>query len=290
MKTSRRLPLWRSILFVPPHVERYVARAAVTPADAVILDLEDGVALRNKPAARAAVARAAATLAARGIDVLVRLNHDPVALSEDLSYCTGPGIAGYMLPKVEDIRQIRHLEALLHEKQSSAAVLIPTIETPRAVLGLATLSELSPQVVALALGDEDLSAAMGCDPPSETVQLARQMLVLAAAAQERSSFALISANFRDLHDYRVACERARKQGLSGGICIHPAQVPLLNEAFSPTATEIVAAERVVAANAGDGATSVDGSMVDRPVVLRAAALLARARMISARERNQARDS
>jgi citrate lyase subunit beta/citryl-CoA lyase len=164
-------------------------------------------------------------------------------------------------------------------------LLIATIETPRALLGLATLPDLGPQVVALALGDEDRAAAIGCDPPSETVRLARQMLVLAAAAQERPSLALVSPNFRDLQDYRIACERARKQGLSGGLCIHPAQVPLLNDAFSPTAAEIAAAERVVAANACYGATSVDGAIVDRPVVLRAAALLARAMMISARERN-----
>lgn len=260
----------------------------MTPADAVILDLEDGVALRDKAAARAAVAPAAATLAAKGIDVLVRLNRDPVALSQDLSYCTGLGIAGYVLPKVEHIGQIRHLEALLHAKQSSAAMLLPTIETPRALLGLPTMADLGPQVVGLALGDEDLSAAIGCDPRSETLQFARQMLVLAAAAQERSSFALVSANFRDLQDYRLACDRARKQGLSGGICIHPAQVPLLNEAFSPTAAEIAAAERVLAANAGEGASSVDGAMVDRPIVLRATALLARARVISERERSKDR--
>lgn len=286
MSTSRPLPPWRSILFVPPQVERYVARAAVTDADAVILDLEDGVALRDKAAARAAVAPAAALLASKGLDVLVRLNQDAAALEQDLSSCIGPGIAGYVLPKVENIGQVRHLEGLLQARQAHGAMLLPTIETPRALLGLATLPDLGAQVVGLALGDEDLSAAIGCEPRSETVQLARQMLVLAAAAQERSSFALVSANFTDLQAYRAACERARSQGLTGGMCIHPAQVPILNEAFSPTAAEIAAAERVVAVNNGDGATSIDGSMVDRPVVMRAAALLARARQISERERSR----
>lgn len=278
--------LWRSILFVPPQIERYVARAARAGADAVALDLEDGVALRDKAAARAAVPLAAAMLASQGIDVLVRLNHDSTSQNRDLTHCAGVGIAGFILPKVENIEQIRHLENSLRTQQVRQAMLLPMIETPRMLLGLAGLPDLGPHVVGLALGDEDLSAAIGCNPRSETLQLARQMLVLTASAQQLPSFALISSNFRDLQHYRTACERARALGLSGGFCIHPAQVPILNEAFSPTIAEVATAERVLAASHDDGAVSVDGQMVDRPVALRAAALLERARAINERVRSK----
>src|SRR5687768_12560868 len=113
MQTEYRPPPWRSILFVPPHIERYIAKAAVSGADAVILDLEDGVAPRDKMTARTAVSSAATMLSSRGVDVLVRLNSDANALEQDLSYCGGPAIAGFVLPKVESARQIRHVESLL---------------------------------------------------------------------------------------------------------------------------------------------------------------------------------
>lgn len=282
MQTAHGPPIWRSILFVPPHVERYVAKAALSGADAVILDLEDGVALRDKMTARTAVSSAATMLSSQGVDVLVRLNSDSSALEQDLSYCGGLDIAGFVLPKVESARQIRHVESLLLAQHSRQTPLLPMIETPRALLGLSGLLDCGPRIVGLALGDEDLSAAIGCEPRSETLQLARQMLVLAAAAQGRASFALISSNFSDLEGYRAACQRARLQGLSGGLCIHPAQVPVVNEAFIPTASEIAAAERVLAASTGEGATAVDGAMVDRPVAARAADLLSRARLITQR--------
>jgi citrate lyase subunit beta / citryl-CoA lyase len=282
MQTVHCSPIWRSILFVPPHVERYVVKAIASGADAVILDLEDGVALRDKMSARAAVSSAAPLLSSQGIDVLVRLNSDASTLQQDLSYCGGPGITGFVLPKVASARQIRHLESLMLAQHSRQSLLLPMIETPRALLELAGLLDCGPRIVGLALGDEDLSAAIGCDPRSETLQLARQLLVLAAAAQERASFALISSNFSDLDSYRAACQRARMQGLSGGLCIHPAQISVVNEAFTPTAAEIAAAERVLAASSGDGATAVDGAMIDRPVAARAAALLRRARSITQR--------
>lgn len=99
MQTANDPPSWRSILFVRPHVERHVVKATMSAADAVILDLEDGVVMRDKMTARAAISSAAAMLAAHGMDVLVRLNSDPNTLEQDLSYCSFPGIAGFVLPK-----------------------------------------------------------------------------------------------------------------------------------------------------------------------------------------------
>jgi citrate lyase subunit beta/citryl-CoA lyase len=286
MQTAACSPIWRSILFVPPHVERYVSKACISGADAVILDLEDGVSWRDKAAARTAISSAAATLASHGIDVLVRVGSDLATLDQDLSYCGHASIAGFVLPKVESARQIRHLERSLLIMHKRQPFLLPMIESPHALLTISGLLDCESNIAGLALGDEDLSTAIGCDPRSETLQLARQLLVLAASAQGRASYSLIDSNFSELDNYRAACRRARAQGLSGGLCIHPAQVPILNEAFAPTAAEIMAAERVLAASAGDGATSVDGTMVDRPVAARAAALLRRAKLIAQLEHNK----
>ncbi|MFV3126789.1 HpcH/HpaI aldolase/citrate lyase family protein [Niveispirillum sp. KHB5.9] len=279
---------WRSLLFVPADDGVRRGKAAASGADAVILDLEDGVAPAAKPAARAGLEVAAAAVAAAGPAVVVRVNAGWLAALEDLKAAIGPDVRAIMVPKVEDVARLTVLSAIIDELEAERGLppghtgLIVLVESPA---GLAVAADLAacPRVIGLALGPEDFAVSMGVAPTPALLDLPSRQVALAAATRGLMALAvpLSIAQFRDVDACVAAAGRGAEYGVTGALCIHPNQVRAANQVFQPSAAELDLARRVLAAwdnaqAAGAAVTTLDGSMVDLPVVLRARALLARA--------------
>jgi len=271
----------RSLLFIPADAERYVAKAAARGADAIVLDLEDGVAPTAKSAARASLARSVPRLHADGALVYVRVNHVPHALESDLQAAVAAGADAIVLPKVEDPGQLQELDRVLADL-GSAATVIGLVETPLGICRAIEIAHASPRLRALCLGSEDFAASMGVEPSPESLEWPAHALAVAAVAAGVQPLGLAGSvgNFSNLEAYRDLVARSRRLGLRGSVCIHPAQVHVLNELFGASEAEVRAAERLVAAfdiavKEGRGAIAVDGRMVDEPVAQRARVVLQR---------------
>lgn len=280
-------PHWRSILFIPATAERFIAKAAERGADALYLDLEDSVAEAEKPAARTRIRDAARTMGAGGTPVLVRINRPWRHAMADLEAAVWPEVAGLHLPKVECAYHVHALEEVMAELEAERGIETPLcltilIETPRGLANVREIAAASPRIRAISLGGEDFAEAMGMpEPDDETLIPFMQQVQLAAreAGVLAHGYPGSIANFTDLDAYRASAERARRMGFDGGACIHPAQVPILNTAFAPSAEEIADAEALVAAYdaalaRGEGAISFRGKMIDVPVANRARRILA----------------
>jgi citrate lyase subunit beta/citryl-CoA lyase len=274
---------WRSLLFVPADNARVIAKAHQRGADALIIDLEDAVAVDTKAAARAGLTEAAAGLADRGADVLVRINADPAMVSDDLAAAVRPAIGAIVVPKVADAADLVAIGDTIGRFESERDLpvgrigLVALIESADALFRLPDIAH-APRMIALAFGSEDFSFSLGVPPTPACLTLPCQMIALAASAAGRMSFGLPTslANFRDLAVLRTAALDARAMGLTGALCIHPDQVRVVNDAFAPSASEIAWARSVVDVwqKARAGVATLDGGMIDRPVVERARAVLA----------------
>lgn len=276
---------WRSALYVPASSERFLARAQSRGADALILDLEDGVAPDARPAARRL---AAETIAAGGPSALaVRLNGGLRDAAADLDAVVRPGLAALLVAKCADpghLRMIaRELEALEGEREMPAGsvALVPVIEHPAALSQAESIARADPRCAAMLLGTEDFAAACGMDVAPEVLTLPKQLIVFAARAAGIAPLGLMQsvADFTDIAAVRAAALRARAFGYDGATCVHPALVPVLNEAFTPDSAAVAEAQRIVDAMAvglaaGQGAVRLDGRMIDAPVAARAERVLA----------------
>lgn len=288
--------LWRSCLYVPAHVERFVARAHERGADCIQLDLEDSVPMAEKPRARAAVAAAASAVRRGGADVLVRVNAPLGMLAEDIAAAVGPDVDGLLLPKIRGPDHVALIEEHVAACEARAGLpigrtlLYPIIETPAALEHAWAIARASPRIVAMGLGAEDFATAIGAEPDAESVLAARMVVLTAARAAGLMALGLAGslADYSDLAAFQALAERSRRMGFEGASCINPAQVPVLNRAFAPDARECDWSRRVVAADQearanGLGAAQVDGRMIDAPIVARARRVLARAEAVASRE-------
>ncbi len=291
---NETLPVWRSLLYVPTHVEKFVASAHTRGSDAIILDLEDAVPPAEKARARGLVAAAAERVGQGGADVLVRIN-GPQLADDDIAAAVCPAVAALYLPKVESADEVRRLSDRIAAAERRAGVvegktrLVALIESATGWLNMASIAVADPRLVALSLGSEDFCADVGMEPSEETLMLPKQQLIITAASAGLMAFGIVgvNTNFKDEEAYLAMARRSRRFGYSGSSAIHPTQVALLNAAFSPDVAEIAYAERVIAAaqeaeTEGRGAVALDGKMIDAPIVARAHALLARNRAILAR--------
>lgn len=279
---------WRSLLFVPASDEKRLAAVHTRGADAVILDLEDGVAPEAKAAARAALPAHIADLAAKDCEVLVRINGPWRLALADLEAAVRADVRALLVPKVESAARLAAISEIIGELEAErdldvgALGLVALIETPAALSALAEIAAV-PRVVGLALGSEDFSLTLGVPPSRESLDLPCKMVALAAAGRGLAALALPGtiAEFRDLAAYEASVKAARAVGATGAVCIHPAQVPVLNTGFSPTEAEHAWARAVLAAwdapeRGGRGVVAMAGAMIDLPVVERARRLLAAA--------------
>jgi citrate lyase subunit beta/citryl-CoA lyase len=290
------LPVWRSMLFVPVTQRRFVDGAARRGADVIILDLEDSVAASEKERARGLVAEAASLVARGGADVVVRINR-PMRMSvRDLEAVIGPGIAAILLPKAESADHVRLVAEIVDELEAERGMapgttrLVPMVETASAIFRIAEIAKAHPRIVGLNVGAEDFALSAGMLPEAEGLFMPKQLCVFAARAAGIMPLGFIGtvAEFSDLDGFRATIRRSRRLGFLGASVIHPSQVAILNEEFRPAASEVDHARRVLAAyddalEAGIGAVTVDGKMIDVPIVERARVLVEREAAIAARE-------
>lgn len=257
---------FRSLLFVPGSRPERFDKAIAAGASQVIIDLEDAVAPQDKTAARAAVS---AWLSPQR-PVILRVNGAATPwFADDVALGAHAGVAAVMLPKAEQ----SHVERVM---RAGARAVLPLVETAAAFPTLGLLAAAH-GVERLVFGSLDLQVDLGMRDAGEDDLVAfRSALVLASrAAGIAAPIDGVTVALDDEDRLREDVQRARRLGFAGKLCIHPRQVPLVNALFAPSAQEIAWARRVVAAAAaaGGGAVSVDGRMVDRPVVLRAEAIL-----------------
>ncbi len=277
----------RSILFVPGSRPELAAKAAAGDADAVCLDLEDGVAVAAKPAARANLAAMAETLDAAGKPFMVRLNVEPGEYAADIEALPA-ATAAVVLAKAAGAEYLEAVASALAGRGLGAGM-IAMVEDIAGIDAFAALrSGDAGGLAGITLGAEDLAAELMCGADSRAMQHAFYRLLECA---RRLDVPLLGypgsiAEFTDLERYRELVDGGREMGAVGAFCIHPRQVAVCNALFSPTADELTWAREVVAAldaaeSAGQGAASVRGRMVDRPVALRARHILARGEISSA---------
>lgn len=271
-------PGLRSILFVPGDSPRKLAKAPSVPADALIVDWEDAVADANKAEARRVTKGAMGGLADGDAAVLIRLNANRRdLLDEDCRAVLECRPDGVVIPGCESSRAV---EDLLRRLPDVPAVL-PLLESPLGVLAAPEIAFSSDRVVALIFGAEDYSAetrVMRSEGEPE-LAFARSSVVNAARAAGREVFDSPLMQFKDLDAVRQAAWRGRRLGFTGQLAIHPRQVPLINEVYSPSQAETEAARAVIARfrSHGGGVYAVDGSLEDKPAVENAARVLARSR-------------
>ena len=299
---KRELPVWRSLLYLPAHVERFVEKAHLRRADCIQLDLEDSVPPSEKAHARSRVERVAPLVRRGGADVMVRINR-PLSLAvRDIEAAVGPDVDGFVIPKVDSADHVRLLDEHIGEVESQRGMpvghsrLIVLVETAAAWPSIGAIARASPRIVGLNMGAEDFALDCGMEASAETLLLPRQQLVYAASAAGVLPLGLIgsTSDFSDVAGFRASVARSRRFGFTGSSCIHPGQVDILNELFSPSPDEVAAATRVIAAlesaeAAGRGAVAVDGRMVDAPFATRARRVLARHAAIEARARRRTPD-
>lgn len=278
----------RSLLFIPADAERFIAKGAERGADVIILDLEDGVAPSSKDKARAALAGAVKQLHAAGATVYVRVNNELLLLSNDVSAAVASGADGIVLPKVESPQQLQELDADLAREEHFAqrpqhsVRTIALVETPRGVVEAPTIARCSSRLVAMCFGGEDFATAMGIDPLAEGMGWPAQAVAVAAAAAGIHPMGLPGTvgDFSNPVAYEALAVHAKRIGMRGAVCIHPAQVQVLNDVFGGTDAQAAAAERLLAAfdagiAQGKGAIALDGKMIDVPIATRARMFLQR---------------
>ena len=282
----------RSWLFAPGDSDRKMEKATAGAADIVIFDLEDAVAEEEKPKAREMILSFLNAQPADSKDRLwVRVNPlDGPHTLEDLAAVMPGRPGGIMLPKVygrDDVERLDHylsaLEVANGIELGSTKVIVLVTETAAAMFTTGDYAG-APRVVALTWGAEDLADSIGASSNrnadgsySFTYELARSLCLLGAATANVAPIETIQGDFKDLEGLRKRAEGVRRDGYRGMLAIHPAQVDVINEAFTPTAEELAEAQEVVdlfAANPGVGTIGHNGAMLDRPHLARAQALLA----------------
>jgi citrate lyase subunit beta / citryl-CoA lyase len=268
----------RSLLFVPADSEKKLAKARSSPADALILDLEDSVAAENRPAARALVREFLKE--AHPQSIWVRIN--PVGSDDfirDIEAVTASRPSGLVVPKPDGPYALNVVDAHLITRETQAGLehgtikLLPVAtETPVATLSLQDYRSPPPRLAAMTWGAEDLSAALGASGNRgedgaflETYRIVRALCLIAAKAAGVDAIETLHADFRDAKGLERAARAAQREGFCGMLAIHPDQVAVINAAFTPSAGDVAHAERVVAAFAsGAGVASLDGKMLDQP--------------------------
>lgn len=286
----------RSLLFVPGDSQKKQQKGLESGADALILDLEDSVALDAKAQARAVTLDFLKTARARPTRslLIVRVNALTTGLiDDDLDAVMQGAPDAIMLPKAEGGVDISHLGAKIAVREAENDLpdggtrIIPiATETGKGVFGLGSYAGATHRLQALTWGAEDLSADLGAETNrltdgsyADPYRLARAMTLFAAAAAQVDAIDTVFTNFRDDAGFRAECVAARRDGFTGKMAIHPAQVAPINEVFAPSPEELAKAEAIIAlfaANPGVGVIGLAGEMLDRPHLVRAQRLKARA--------------
>jgi citrate lyase subunit beta / citryl-CoA lyase len=281
-------PVWRSILYVPGNVPKFIDKAHERGADCILVDLEDSVTVAEKPTARAMLPETMNKVVRNGADVAVRINRPMRLAIPDIEAAVRPGLAALFITKTEGVQHLRLLDEAVSELERERGMPVGSvgfgamIEHPRALAELNDIAERAPRVIAMMLGGEDFALETGSIPSDESLELPKRLVAFAAQAHGVAMIGILGtvADYSDPAAYRKSAERARRFGFSGGTCVHPGLVQALNEAFTPSAEDVAYARKLIAADEkaaarGRGSFTVDGKMIDIPVIDRARRLLAR---------------
>ena len=287
----------RSLLFVPGNTPRMLDRAIGLRPDAFVPDMEDSVPWDEKTNARNVTAAYIPELASTGVPVIPRVNSlDTGLLEEDLSAVVGSHVFGVSVGKMDNPEIVVEVAAILDQVEEAAGVekgatrLVPWIESAEAIVKVYDICRSSERIVAVALGAEDFTNDMEIKRTDSDSELAYARGAIAVAARAAGVLALDTPffSFRDPVALKANTEMSRAIGFKGRFAIHPAQLDIINEVYSPSDEDISQAQREIeafeeAASMGRGSTSLDGKVIDVPVVKRAQALLERARAMGLTE-------
>jgi len=285
----------RSLLFVPADGGSKLDKAMASGADGVIIDLEDSIAAESKESARKLALDFLKSAQSRKDrpQLLVRINGLDTGMTDaDLDAVVPGKPDAVLLPKAEGGATIIHLDAKLTVREALAGlpegeikILAQTVESPAGLFSAGSYRNCSARLIGMTWGPEDLSAELGAEANreidgtlTEPYRIARAMCLFGAAAAKVPAIETIYVNFRDTDVLRKDTELARRDGFTGRLAIHPAQVPVINEVFTPSTAQIEKAKAIVAAfeaKPGAGTVGMDGKMYDRPHLARAQALLQR---------------
>ena len=282
----------RSLLFVPGDSDKKITKSESVPADLIIFDLEDAVAAAARPEARLRVRDYLRRRQERTAALYVRINPlDSDDARKDLDAVMAGAPDGIVLPKAQAPDDIRTLETLLDDaemqhgiKNGATRILPVATEIPAALFTLGEYRHVANRLTGLTWGAEDLGASIGAMSKhgdakewSNPFELARSLCLFAASAAGVQAIDTLYANFKDLAGLAASAARARRDGFTGKLAIHPGQVETINSAFTPSAGEIDEARAIIdlfAANPGAGALSYKGAMVDMPHLVQARKIIA----------------
>lgn len=294
-------PARRSSLILPVNQPRFVDRAHLRNADAIVLDLEDSVPPGEKASARRLIPEALRAVARGGGEVGVRVNNEAGLLADDIDGAVYPGLDTIAFPKVESAQQVQDVVSRIDALEKTRGLepghvrLSLAIETPRGLLAAREIAEASRRIATMSVGVEDYCLELGVEPSADGMELlyAVSTVVTICKAVGIQATGLLGsiAGFREIAVFEGAAQRARQLGCVGAGCIHPDQVVVLNRVFTPDAAKVAYAERVVAAfeegvRQGTASVNVEGKMVDVPVYKRALVILDRARSVAETERRK----
>ena len=286
----------RSLLYVPVNVDKFVEKAHTRGADAIQLDLEDSVPPAEKAHARTLVEKNAAKVRRGGADVVVRINQ-PLALAvRDLEHSIMPDVDAIACTKIDSASHVKLLDELVTDLEEKRGMkvghtrFITMIETADAFTRIDEIPRASPRVAAMNIGGEDFALDCAMQPDDDVLLHPKQRMIIAARGAGVMPLGFIGtvADFSDWERFRQMVRRSRRFGFDGAGCIHPGQVKIVNEEYTPSAEEVEYARKVIrmdeeAAANGRGSFQIDGKMIDIPVVVRAKNLLRRYEAIKQRE-------
>ena len=278
--------LIRSWMFVPGHRQRMIDKALGLNADAIMLDIEDGVAPNEKDAARKNIAESLGREKAQGSPArYVRINAIGHArMDADLEAVVRPGLEGLVCPKVDTPDEVTKVDAILTDREPKMKMakggvkLLIAIESPKGLLNAPAIAAASSRIVGIIFGAEDFGREIGLPTVREgearDLIYARSAIVIAAAAAHVQPIDGVWVDLNDSAGLLGFAKQSRQLGFSGMSCIHPSQVDAINAVFSPTAEEIDYCQKVLQAFAeanarGDGSIAFGGQLIDRPIIERA---------------------
>ena len=290
--------MFRSLLFAPGDSEKKMLKASNVGADCVIIDLEDSVVESRKPIAREMVTEFLKEGGNPEVSYFVRINPlDSGKFLQDLAAVVPAGPAGIVFPKSNGVQEAlaiaNYIEVLEveHGLYTGSVRLLPLVsETPTAIFTMGEYKDGPARMMGLTWGAEDLGAAVGASANLQSnkdwtspYQMTRSLCLFAAHAAKVQAIDTVMADFRDLDRLKVVCDEGRRDGFTGKICIHPAQVEVINEAYSPSLEELDHARAVIKAfaeNPEAGTLQIEGKMIDKPHLVLAERVLAFAAELS----------
>lgn len=270
--------MWRTLHFIPSSSEKFLGKARQSNADAVIFDLEDSVQIDMKDKARLLLKDfLGASTDKWPCGVVIRINQIDVCGIEDLeTFASFDEVDAFMIPKA-DVENITIVDRFLNERNGGKSKgIIPLIETPESVLNALNIAKSSKRIIGMLFGAEDYSSSMGVSRTLESKEIfvARSLHAIACVAAGVEAYDTPFTGIKDIEGLRFDTQEGRKIGMTGKATIHPSQIDIVNDIYTPSEAEVAHALKIIeakkAADAeGKGAFSVDGKMIDAPIIKKA---------------------